>query len=221
MATIQDALNITRTLLNDDAALQWHDQSLMPKIVLAHNELVAKLVLNGVPAIYNTTSPLITVPAGQLNLGADLPTNIQRPIKMNEWIPNDDIANAIPMTKVDFIPNLDQVDTLRYWAWIQQQIVFLGSTANRTVQLDYLGNVVPPTAVTAPLFFSLSETFLGPRAAALVMSGKPEYDTFNRIAEMNLSSLVRIEVKAAQNLPVRRKPFSHSLRRGTGGRFYV
>jgi hypothetical protein len=209
MSTVQDALNIARTLLNDDAALQWHDQSLMPKCVLAWNELVAKLVLNGVPALYEFTG-MILIPTGDLNMGINLPTNIERPIRMYEWDVNDDVANAIPMTKVDFLPNLDQTSTLRYWAWIQQQILFLGATEDREVQLNYMGTVPTPSFTTDPLFFNLSETFLGPRIAALC--DRTNYQTNNTIAENNLSKLVRIEVKAAQNLPVRRKPFSYSIR---------
>jgi hypothetical protein len=213
MSTVQDALNITRTLLNDDAGLQWHDPTLMPKMVLAWNELVAKLVLNGVPALYNTTSPWIDIPAGQLNLGADQPTNLQVPIKMYELQPDDVVSNNIPMTKKDFLPNLQQDSTLRFWAWIQQTIQFIGSTCDRWVQLDYLGNVPTPVATTDTLFFNLSETYLGPRVAAMVMSGTPQGQDFQKTAEVNLSMLVRTEVKNSQNLPVRRKPFSYTIKR--------
>ena len=214
MSLVQDALKITRTLLNDDAGQKWPDSILMPKIVVSHLELVNKLVLNGVPVIW-TTQTLQTVTAGSLILPAQ-PTNLARPIKMDERTPGDVNTNAVPMTKVDFIPNLDQTDFLRYWAWIGQVITFLGSTQTRQVTLYYDETVPPPLTVNDSLFFTQSETFLGPRTAALVMIDSPQYGVLNQIAEANLSSIVRREVKAGQNLPVRRRPFRYAVRYRAG-----
>jgi hypothetical protein len=211
MATVIDAIHIARTLLNDDAGLVWSHAVLMPKIVLAHNEMRSKLILNGIAVTYESTA-LITIPAGQLNMGMDQPADLINPIKLNEISPGDDISNAIPMERCDFIPDLDQEVTLRYWAWIQQQIVFLGATADRQVQLYYLRDLVAPKNVTDPLVLLQSETYLGARTAALCRPGTPQYVQFSQIAENSLSSIVRTEVKRSQNLPVRRRPFSWSIK---------
>jgi hypothetical protein len=210
MSTVKDVFNITRSLFNDDSISAMSDAMLMPKMAIAHIELLTKLALNGIPVTYEETA-LITVPAGSLDLGDDFPSDMLTPLKMAELCVNDQISNAIPMTKTDFVFNLEQTETLRYWSWIGQQIVFLGSTQDRQILLYYLANVPIPLTVNDPLFFTLSEIFLGPRIAALCVFDKRS-DTFNQMAEKNLSSIVRTEVKRAQNLPVRRRPFSYSLK---------
>ena len=211
MAQIRDALKITRTLLNDDAALVWHDSVLMPKAVQAHQELLNTVTLNGVPCIWTATT-LATIPAFAKNMGANLPLDIIRPIKMDERLVGDVDSNAIPMTKVDFVPNLDITDTLRYWGWIEEQIIFLGANQARQVRLYYDQWIPTPVAVTDNLFFRQSETFLGPRIAALCSIGLPTFDVLNNMADANLSKIIRREVKALQNLPVRKRPFSYAIK---------
>lgn len=216
MSTVSDALDIARTFVNDDAALTWSDAILMPKVALAHGELLAKLILNGISVVHKVTSPRITVTAGSTDLGNNMPTDIGKIIKMDELAVNDDIANAIPMTKVEFIPNYDKTETLRYWAYIQQKIALLGATTDRQVCLYYEKTVPAPTKLTDVLFFNQSEIFIGPRVAALMLVNTPNFQTAQGAADANLSLVVRAQVKSGQNLPVRRRPFSWALRARRG-----
>lgn len=211
MSTVSDAFAITRTLLGDDASVSWGDNVFIPKIVMAHNELLTKLVLNGIPVTYEETS-LTTVDAGVTVLTS--PTDLITPIKLNELGVNDTIDNAVPMTKTDFIPNLQQTEFLRYWAWVGNVIQLLGSTATRQVQLFYLRNIPAPSSSQDTLFYPLSENYYGCRVAAECVNTNPQRAAyFNALAATHLSSIVRTEVKRAQNLPVRRMPFSYQLRR--------
>lgn len=219
MSTVQDAFKIARSLLGDDVGLDWTDDKLMPKLVQAHNEMVSKLVLNGFPAIRKDTAQ-ITVLANALSLGVDQPTDLIKPIKLDEHGVGESVSQSIPMKKVDFIPNYDKSTTLRYWAFNGNTITFLGSTQDRIVHLYYEGGLVPPSKVTDTLAITLSESFLGPRVVALCMSravqvggNRDLFETASQMAEVNLSMVVRTAVKGEQNLPVRRKPFSYGSRR--------
>jgi hypothetical protein len=213
MSQVIDAFKTARTLLDDDLALNWNDPVLMPKLVQAHGEMIAKLILNGQAPVRENTA-LINLTIGALSLGISQPMDLIKPIKMDEGIIGDDISNQIPMEKVDFFPNLDQEDTLRYWAFNKNLITFMGSTAARQVRLYYIGEPVAPSYVTDTLYIPMSEIFLGPRIAALCVIKKDPalYQACDQIAQDGLSKIVRTYVKGDQNLPVRRRPFSFSVK---------
>lgn len=216
MSTVRDAFATARTLLSDDMGINWPDQLLMPKLIQAHNELVAKLVLNGLkPTRKNSAG--ITITAGALNMGANQPTDLDVPIKMTESAVGDLASNSFPMTEKDFLPQYDQSELLRYWAYNQGVISFLGATTSRVVYLFYQAILTPPTKVTDTLSVTLSETYLGARVAALcvINSNKSLYELANQIAIDNLSMIVRTNVKSDQ-IPVRKRPFSY---RGRGRLF--
>lgn len=210
MATVKDALNIARTVLGDDMGSKWGDGVLMPKIIQAHGELVAKLALNGLPVSYETTARVSVV---ALAVTLTLPTDLIQPIALYELGPTDAVELASLMGKVAFLPYWPQADTLRVWAWAEQEIKFLGATANRDVIMKYIKGHTAPTKVTDTLVFNQSEIFLGPRVAALALFDKDKgaYEQANQMADANLSTVVRTQIKAG--LPVRRKPFGSTLRR--------
>lgn len=213
MSTVVDAFKSARTILGDDVGLKWTDAILFPKIVQAYNEMSSKLILNGFQTLKSETSD-VTITTGATGMGVDLPANLVKPIKMDERGVGEPVENTIPMTKCDFIPDIQQSQTLRYWCYRENLIIFLGATQDRIVHLYYEGSLTPPTKVTDTLQVSLSETFLGPRAAAIAVmnTDKSLYEMANQIAEDNLGKLVRIAVKGDQSLPVRRRPFSYSMR---------
>lgn len=213
MATVKDALNIARTLLNDDVALIWGDAVLMPKLRLAHVEMESKLILNGISVIIEETAA-ISVPALALNLSTNQPIDIVNPIKMVEYASGEDSSQAINMARKEFIPNWPQTDTLRVWAWRENLIIFVGATSIRNVILYYEKRLTAPILVSENLAVITSEAYLGPRVAALAEKDQNVAKIWNDIAQDNLSKLVRTQVKGQQSLPSRKLPFSWRSRRG-------
>lgn len=215
MATARDVLDIARDLLNDTAGLTWTDALLMEKLRLACKELAAKLALNDIS--YEVEEIVdITVNAGDTDLGANLPTDLIEPISMKEKGVGEEDAAYVNMAEKDWTPDLAQTDMLRYWVWQRGKIKFLGSTATRVIQLRYTRLMNIPIVSTDILEFPLSEIFLGPRVAALTYGTKesPQAQAANAVAQENLSTLIRIQVKGSQSLPARRRPFGYRLRRG-------
>lgn len=220
MSTVREAFNIARSLLGDDSFSTWTDATLMPKIVQAHGEMVSKLALNGLPSVRQRTVT-VTIAIAVTTMGVNQPSNLIKPIKIKEKATADDVSKFIDMAKKDFLPNIVATETLRYWSYNEEVIEFIGATSSRDVKLYYEANLTAPTKVTDTLVIPLSETFLGPRIVALCMSRSTQkggnrdlFETASKMAEDNLSMIVRTEVKGEQSLPVRRRPFSFQMKRG-------
>ncbi len=220
MSTVREAFTIARSLLGDDAGVQWTDATLMPKLIQAHGEMVSKLALNGVPSI-REMSVAVTITALATTMGASQPSSLIKPIKMSEKTPGEDVSRYILMTKHDFLPEVVPSTILRYWSYNEELIQFIGATADRDVKLYYEARLTSPAKITDTLVIPLSETYLGPRIVALCMSRSKQvggnrdlFESASKMAEENLSMIVRTEVKGEQNLPVRRRPFSYQMKRG-------
>lgn len=217
-AKVKDALDIARSLLCDEAGINWTDIVLFPKVKQAHGELITKLNLNGI-AVQVKVSARVPVVIGAKNLGANEPTDIIRVINISELAPGDPINYAVRMTKYDTLPFIEQGTCLNYWSYNGEKIEFIGATTPRDVIIEYLRQPTSPVEVNSILDFAMSEIYIGPRVAALAVFAKDKglFQMANQIAEENLSRLVRTQVKGDQSLPVRRRPFSYMRRRG--GRF--
>lgn len=206
MATLKDAFNIARTLLDDDIGLTWTDQVLMNKVALAHKEMMSKLVLNGLKPTRKDTDG-IAVAIGAVTIAT--PTDLAQPIKMSERLSGEPLENAFPMTEKEFLTERAQWETLVEWSFNGQTFAFIGATTARTVHLYYDAYSAAPTSVNTTLPIVLSETYLGPRIVAFcaLKSDRELAKMAMEMAEENLSKIVRTAVKSDQ-IPVRRKPFS-------------
>lgn len=216
MSTVKDALNIARSMLNDDAMLTWGDSVLMPKFQQAHVEMESKLILNGIFVIHEA-SVALPVLAGTKTLGVNQPKDIVTLIKVKEYGINETVDQAIPMIQKDFIPEWSLTDTLRIWAWREEQLLFLGANTDRQVLIYYNKRLTAPALVSDPLPVITSESYLGPRIAALACLSTHDMESgqfWAGLAEDNLSKIVRTQVKSTQGLPSRKLPFSWRVRRG-------
>ncbi len=134
---------------------------------------------------------------------------------MEELQVGDNISNTLPMTLKDYLPRVERQANLRYWAWINETVQFLGALEDRTVHLYYIKSLSTPMTLGDPLGIYLSEAFLGPRTAALALNSIRDFSSASakdKIAEQALDRLVRTAGKGQQSLPVRRRPFSYSMR---------
>jgi hypothetical protein len=203
-------------MLNDDAMLTWGDSVLMPKFQQAHVEMESKLILNGIFVIHEV-SVALPVLAGVKTLGANQPKDIVTLIKIKEYGINETPDRATLMVEKDFIPDWSLTDTLRVWCWREEQLLFLGANTDRQVLIFYNKRLTAPALVSDPLPVITSESYLGPRIAALACISTHDMESgqmWAGLAEDNLSKIIRTQVKSHQHLPSRKLPFSWRSRRG-------
>jgi hypothetical protein len=216
MSTVKDAFNIARSMLNDDAMLVWGDMTLMPKFMQAHVEMESKLILNGI-FVTHEISVVLPVTTGAKDLGVSQPPDLVIPIRMKEFGAGEAPNQAVPMVWKDFLPDWTLTETLRVWSWREEKIGLIGATTDRQVMLYYNKRLTCPTLVSEPLPVITSETFLGPRIAALACMSTHDMESgqmWAGLAEENLSKIIRAQVKSQQALPSRKLPFSWRARRG-------
>lgn len=206
MATAQTAIQSARVYLNDINGITWSDALLLPLLQEAFGELTQELELNNTGVMKIQTDPII-IPAGTLNMSINQPSGLINPISMMEADIGADYNSFEDMTKVSFLPIVDQTTWLNWWAWIGQVITFIGATSDRQVILRYEGTIPTPTKLTDPLGCIFAERFLGPRVAALAYSSIGRDNKFLvNLAETNLYKIIQSQVVNDQR-PTRRKPY--------------
>lgn len=220
MANAVEALNSARSYLNDTGKSFWTDARLLPYLTEAYRDLLLILHSNGLPVLREKSSA-ITVAIGATSL--TLPSDFVEPIKLKERLSGSS-DTYVPMEEKDFAPDFDQVENLRYWAFREGAIEFIGATTARQVLLFYQKSLTIPTSAASALTFLYAETFLGPQTAGyaagalgnttlaealLYRVGKDEDVS---IAGSKLDTLIRFNVKGQQNLPARRLPYRRTRR---------
>jgi hypothetical protein len=207
--TAKDALQIARSLLNDDLGTKWPDSVLFPRLQIAHRQMQAALLLNSIPVI-KSKSAIILVPAFSTVLGVYQPTDLIEPISMKERDPGGSMDDFDDMTEVAFIPELEQDTNLIYWSWIGEGIKFLGATVDKEVLLRYTSSLALPQTVNDSIFFLGGEIYLGYKIASMCSR---DVVTFYNEAEKALEILIRTNVKGMQGIAHRRLPYRHRGRR--------
>lgn len=215
---VDQIMNLSRTHLNDDGAINWPDAQLLPKLQEAHKELMMELQLAGIPVI-NEVSAVMTVAAGEtdLSLSVDYPTDMITPIELKERLVGEPNQYFVPMTKVDFIPNIEQDTRLIWWCWRTEKILLLGALNAVEVELRYRRTLPTPTKLTDSVDFLFAELFLSRRIASLAYASAGSYERANawaQDAQTQLSKIIRMNVnKDLQALPAKRQPY-HRRQRG-------
>lgn len=213
MANLSVALTMARASLNDVGITLWDDTALLPHVTEAHIELQTMLELNGI-AVTSKESAAVTVNAGVTTIAN--PADIIEPIELKEKAPTEPTSAFVSMTRQAFIPEADQEDTLRYWAWVGEQILLLGATAQRSVEIYYVKSISIPAAGGSPIGFIWGESYLGPRIAALALGRVGNWTAHDKLTERankNIDTIVRMNVKGGQSLPTRKRPFMWQFKR--------
>lgn len=203
--TVQHAFKTARMLLNDINGITWSDHLLIPLMQQAHTELVQELELNSHGVVTYETIP-IYVPANTQTM-PNLPANIVNPESMMERVPRTSRDSFVDMMRVTYIPQVNPEMQLHFWAWMQDEIRFVGATQDREVILRYKGLIVTPEVLTDPLGCIHAETYIGPRIAALAkdIAGVDSEKT-TEMAEKALYKLVQSHVHKNQR-PVRNRAY--------------
>jgi len=182
-------LATARTFLNDDAAANWTDAALMPKLQQAHRELQVKLRRAAAPVMKGTY--IETIPASGTAFSTP-PVDLIAPIQLWENAPAGPLANYQLMTESDPLPNVAQVATLVWWAWVNEVVTFIGSSASRMVKMVYWKRITVPQANTDLIGFIDGELYLAPRTAAIAYGSTGDGNSMGVLAGLADASLSEV-----------------------------
>lgn len=202
------ALATARTLLNDDAAANWTDAALIPKAQQAHRELQIKLRRAAAPLMRGSYTETIAINGLAF---VTPPADLIQPIRLFEKAPADPVTAWVLMTEYDPLPsNVAQGPTMTYWAFVEEAISFLGSTAQRMVMMQYWRYITEPTLNTSPIGFLNGEMYIAPRTAALAAGSvgqAAEMASLTAIADASITEIILSNRgRAPQNLGASIKP---------------
>src|ERR1051326_1868831 len=96
-------LATARTLLNDDAASNWTDAALIPKLQQAHRELQIKLRRAAAPVMKAQYTEVV---GANVTAFATPPANLVAPIQLWETSSGGAINTYALMTETDPLPNV-------------------------------------------------------------------------------------------------------------------
>lgn len=182
-------LSTARTLLNDDLSTLWTDTVLFPKLAQAHRELQQKLRKMASPVMRKQTTPTEVLAAATTITS---PADMVEPIRLWEGAHSADVSTFTLMTESDPLPNLDAAATLIYWQWYDEQINFIGSSANRDVMILYWRSLPIPAVNTDLVGMINAEVYLAPRVAALAAGSVGEAAVFQAMTALAESTLADV-----------------------------
>jgi hypothetical protein len=193
---------------------------MLPYFNMALAILQEELEVNEIPVMEKTATS-ITVVAGSTAIVASSTTQPTYPSDLVEiqqlWERLSGSSDPyIPMYKRDYLPHyLDniQVDSLVFWAWLDNEIQFIGATTPRDVKMDYIkqnfANTITDT--TTAINVINSRTFLEFKTASLcaryIGENPTRADSLDNEAELGKDRLLSVNIKGKQDIQTRRKPF--------------
>jgi hypothetical protein len=139
----EDALNLTRSLVNDLAGSVFNDATLMPFLNSAYRALQRDLAQAGVSVLIEDAylnlalTPGVTPTQLSDSSSPQLPTDLLVPHRL--WEQQTGSSDVfVPMEKiVGGLPNLQPSTYLRMWEWVGDAINLVGATSAITVWVRY------------------------------------------------------------------------------------
>ncbi len=181
-------LTTARSFLNDDAATNWTDAALFPKLQQAHKELQIKLRRAAAPVMKNTY--VETVASG--TSFATPPADLVAPIQLWETSAGGAANTYALMTEADPLPNVVPAATMIWWAWIEESVQFIGSSTSRQILMSYWRSLTLPVANTDTIGFINGELYLAPRTAAIAAGSVGQAAEMQALAQLADSSLTEV-----------------------------
>jgi hypothetical protein len=213
MAIAGDTMQEAANYLNDFGLTNFTKEQLFALMMTCHREMQVELVLNGIPVI-KEKSAVISIPVGNTDMGVDQPADLIEPVSCWERAVGSTDDFQIMIAK-SWEPEEQKTESLRYWTWRGELILFLGATTAREVKLYYKGGIAVPTQEGDSLGFLFAENFLGPATAAKMAAILEDYPAAKWLADLadtNFEKLVRMGTNNQQNLPARRIPYRRRVR---------
>lgn len=202
-------------LLNDTNLQIYTYAAQIPYLNIAIDELQESMETNNV-SITNAVDVTIDVTAGVVVIDFSttpaLPSDLIAIRKVWER-DTGSTEDWSMMTQVEFLPPyVEQTQMLMYWAWLNQQLTFIGATSDRNLRIDYIASrMTAITDDTDVIDLINAETFLSYRTAALCAEYIGQNDTraatLNGNAAIGLDRFLIINTKAKQSITTRRRPF--------------
>lgn len=182
-------LATARTLLNDDAATNWTDAALFPKLQQAHKELQIKLRRAAAPVMKSRYTEVIAA-AG--TVFASPPTDLVAPIQLWETNSGGAANTYALMTEADPLPNFVPTTTMIWWAWVEEVVTFIGSTSARQILMIYWRSLALPALNTDLIGFINGELYLAPRTAAIAAGSVGQAAEMGALAQLADGSLTEV-----------------------------
>lgn len=206
--------------MNDTARRTYTYAAMLPYFNIALAEMQEELELNEI-GVSEETSSSVEVDVGETAIVASSTTQPTYPTDLVEiqqlWERLQGSTDPyIPMFKRDYLPhylNDLPVSELVYWAWISQEIRFIGATTDRDVKIDYIKQYFATSVTTTTTTINVmnSRSFLFFKTASLcsrfIGENPTRADALLMEAEAAKARLIGISVKGKQDIQTRRKPF--------------
>lgn len=228
--TAARVMDRSAALMNDALKTVYTYAAQMPYLNMALKELQEHFQLNNIPVTDQTSAGIVVTAGiksigpfdgtGSTGVGPYYPGDLVEIQEVWERL-NGSTDPFLPLTKKEYLPHaIDDIltNSLQYWAWKDQRIVFIGATTDREVKLDYIKTLFPEvTNQAAELGVINAESFLFYRTAALatqfIGENKTRSDELNNFAVLALDRVTGIGTKAKQSMYTRRKPFMAAYKR--------
>jgi|SRR5882724_10444419 len=222
--TVQNVLDLSASYLNDAGLAQYTYVAQLPFFNEAQDRLGQLMEQNNIPAT-NKRSTSITVAATVVTIDFStvpaLPSDLVEIQQISER-QNGTAVDYIPMTRREFLPPIvEQIDQLIWWAWMDQQIKFIGAVLDVQLQLDYIATKLPAvTTTTTPITLINAKSYLALKTASLCAfflgENKDRSDELNEQAEVQANIFLGIGTKGRQAIQIRRRPFMAAYKARTG-----
>lgn len=213
--TVQQVLDLSAVYLNDAGLSQYTYAAQLPLFNAAQLELQELMEQNNVPST-NEVSTSLTVAAGvtviSFSTTPALPSTLVEIQKLSER-PNGSSVDYLPMTRCEFLPTMvEQIDSLIWWTWQNQEVRFIGATQPVQLTLAYIASRLPAvSSTTTNITLINAQSFLAYRTAALCAEflgeNKTRADSLNENAGAAADRFLGINTKGRQAIAVRRRPF--------------
>ena len=223
---VKDVLDLSANYLNDAGLAQYTYVAQLPFFNEAQDKLGQLMELNNVPAT-NKRSVAITVAPSVLVIDFTtvpaLPTDLVEIQQISER-QNGTTVSYIPMERREFLPPIvNQIDSLLYWAWMNQGVNFIGALQTVQLMIDYIATQLPTaTTTSSPITLINAKSYLACKTAALCSEflgeNKTRADELNNDAEVASNMFLGINTKGRQAISTRRRPFMAGYKSRSGMR---
>jgi len=197
-----------RAVLNDVAIDLYTDDILLPYLKIANDDLSDELVDNGATVQKEVTAD-IPLSAGITQ--PSLPSNMIVPIEVYEKDQGQDDSHYRYMKQKDFLPNGTAGRELSVWAWREQAINVMGSTAAKILRIRYYRLITDIVGPNSPIELTHALNYLAYHTAALasehIGQNRTKAIDLESVAGIKLGKLLKKEVKQSHGRPIRRRPF--------------
>lgn len=229
MPTPAEIIKMVSALENDTLQTDYRNETVIPYLNMALNDLQEEFELNDILVTYETSAILI-IPAGMIAVGfSTTPALPAALIEIKKLWESDTGQEAwSQLSPRSFIsPNLQGIAPVAkfgIWAWNGNEIRLPESSQINDLKLDYISSIfseVTMQTVDTDLGIKLKncKSYLGYRTGAhcaMWIGENPERAAALSIeADHSLSKSLGIAIKNKQSIAIRRRPFraSYKLRR--------